>query len=200
MGYWDENYRGDEDDFLSKWYSKIEILKIPEPEPEEEYEECVCGICGYRDQCDSSTRGGHSSRNSDDERRYVKPDILYRMKFPLDVVIPTGLTNKDVLCHECKDWIDFIYKMQSRVGLRQDEIPYYEIARKKSQKDHEEYVKQVISINKMRERELEIIHELRKEIRKLNGSKTSPNKEKLKKELEEISDKLRELYPDLLGS
>lgn len=196
MRYWDENHNtGDEDDFLKDWYSEIKIKKISELEPEEEYEECVCGICGYRDKCDSDTWGGGDvSRGfANDERRYVKPDILYRMKFPLDVVIPTGLTNKDVLCHKCKDWIDFIYKMQSRVGLRQDEIPSYEIERKKSQEDHKEYVKQTIILNEMRERTLEIIHELRKEIRKLNGSKTSPNKEKLKKELEEISDKISDM-------
>ena len=174
-----------EDDFLKNLYSKIEIEKIPEPPTqEEEYEEHVCGICRSRDR-----RGNRGSYERDDDL-YIKPDILYQMKFPLDVVIPAGLTNKDELCQKCKDWIDFIYKMQNRVGLHQDEIPYYEIERKERQEHYEKNVKEIIIRNEMRERQSEIIHELRKEIRKLNGSKTSPNKEKLKKELIEISDKI----------
>ena len=184
MKYCDGN--SNEDDFLKNLYSEIKIEKILELYvEEEEVDENVCSICGHR----GSLRG-NIFRDSNDNMLYVKPDILYQMKFPLNVVIPIGLTNKDILCRECKDWIDFIYKMQSRVGLLQDEIPDYEIERKERKGKHEEEVKEIIIRNEMRERQSEIIHELRKEIRKLNGSKTSTNKEKLKKELIEISDKI----------
>ena len=189
MEYWKENSNEDEDDFLKKLYSKIEIEKIPKSNIKE-VEEYVCGICGYRDERDNDIWYDKDNYNKNN-LRYIKPDILYQMKFPLNVVIPIGLTNKDVLCKECKDWIDFIYKMQSRVGLHQpDELRYYEVERKEEQERYEKDVKEIIIRNEIRERQSEIIHELRKEIRKLNGSKTSPNKEKLKKELIEISEKI----------
>ena len=112
------------------------------------------------------------------------------MKFPLDIVIPAGLTKKDRLCTDCKDWIDFIYKMQSRVGLNKDKIPDYERDMKYNRMDHDEEVKRITILNELLTKKLDIINDLMKEARKSNNSKDSPNKERLKKELAEISDKI----------
>ena len=197
MRYWDDNqHHGTEDAFLADLYQSVKIHKIPEYEEKESIPEYTCGICGLRDSSASSIWSKYNDSYSGASGFYfIKPDILYKMKFPLDVVIPAGLTKKDRLCESCKDWIDFIYKMQSRVGLDKDKIPYYEQDIKNRRKNHNKDVKRITLLNELLTKKLDIINDLRKEVRKLNNSKANPNKEKLKKELAEISDKI-ELLDD----
>ncbi len=150
MRYWDdEQYPETEDVFLADLYQSVKIHEIPEYEEEESIPEYTCGICGLRDRSKGSIRHGYDGYCRDDDFFFIQPDILYKMKFSPDIVIPAELTKKDRLCPPCKDWIDFIYKMQSRIGLDKHKIPYYEQRMKMKRTNYDKEIKRIIILNEM---------------------------------------------------
>lgn len=168
MADWDVDVDGEEyrDIEHSENFDKLLDIKSrpdDEPYPEPEY----CFICGSR------------VKSSSDSRR-IDPDILYKMKFPLGITIPAGLTKDDILCNRCFRWIDLIYKMQDRIGLhnnrKEDEsiTKQNEEIKKKFKEELVEYNKQCTICNDMREKRIELKYKYNSELRKMPES-TSPN-------------------------
>lgn len=125
-----------------------------------------------------------------DNDTFVKPHILYKMKFPLGIVIPKGLTDKNKICFDCGKWIDFIYKMQNRVGRNTKARIKYDKARR--------YNKQYHIFESMIMKKETILNNLMNEIRELEDGKTNSRKEELKKKLLEISNKIEKMESELV--
>ena len=183
MEWWEKNNNSHykiEDEWLSTMYDKIERVEpygINHFHKDRYYEKdrSYCCICGDRNTSSYE----------------VKPNILYNMKFPLGTVIPEGITKNDEMCSKCGDWIDFMYKMQNRVDLYKNHIKEDEQKKSDAEIKATESKKQCIILNGMLDKKADLILDLRKEIRKLNYTTTSLHKEELKKELREISDKIK---------